>query len=136
MFKVYPEATDLSQKAFLPGFRTGGLVTDVFRNRLVSGLFNSFLRSRCLVIKALLLLFGAGGRIRGDTVKCKWAGRVWTDIKDSLLCFKDCGIHGTPDVGELLATGVDYIPHGTSLSVPFHGGLRSIGVVLQGSIER
>ena len=131
--KVYPNSTDFSHKAF---FRTGGLITDVFRNPLVSGLLRNMLCFRCLVVKAILLLFSARGRTGGDTEKCKDMGSTWRSGKDSLLCFRGNGIHGTPDVGELLTTGVYYITDGTNLSVPFYGGLSGIRVVFERCVKR
>ena len=74
MLKLYPDATDPSHNAFLPGFRTGRVITNVFRNLLVSGLLHGFLRSRSLVVKALLPLFGTNGGMGGGTVQCKSAG--------------------------------------------------------------
>lgn len=71
---AYPNATYFSHKAFVPGFRTGGLIAKVFRNPLISGLLHGFLGSRGLFVKIFLLLFGARRRVRDDAVKCKCAG--------------------------------------------------------------
>jgi len=45
------------------------------------------------------------------------------------------GIHGTPDLGGLLTTRIDDVTDAANLSVPFHGGLRSIRVVLESRVE-
>jgi len=45
------------------------------------------------------------------------------------------GIHGTPDLSELLTARIDYIADAAIVSVPSHGWLGSIGVVLEGCVE-
>jgi len=45
------------------------------------------------------------------------------------------GIHGTPDLGDLLTARIDNITDATSIPVSFHGWLRSIGVAFKGCIK-
>ena len=66
---LYP--ANFPQHALALCLRTGGLVTDIFWNSLFSGLLHNFLRPRCLLKEAPLLLFGAGRSIRGDAVSHK-----------------------------------------------------------------
>ena len=46
------------------------------------------------------------------------------------------GFRSTSDLRGLLTTRVDDITDAANLSVPFHSGLRGIGVVLERRIER
>jgi len=41
------------------------------------------------------------------------------------------GIHGTPDLGDLLTARIDYITDATNITLSSHSWLRSIGVVFE-----
>ena len=112
----------------------GGFVRGISRDPLIGRLLHGFRCPGCLLKEAPLLLLGAGGRVRGDAIPCKYDAAEGI-TEGSLFCTGNLGIHGASDLGYLLAAGIDDITDAAIISVSSHGWLRGIRVVLEGCIE-